>query len=183
MYHRHVYLLIALSILLLGFIAQRFGTNWQALAASALVIVLLVLATIDLRRRILPDNLTQPLLWLGLLVNIKATFISLQDAVIGAIVGYGLLWLVATLYLRWRHQHGLGRGDFKLMAALGAWLGWQALPGVLILASVSGTLTALLLAWQRRQAPLKIAIPFGPFLAAAGILSLFFPHWLTENWL
>lgn len=183
MRHSHDYLFITISILLLSCIAQHFGISWQALAASAFVIILLVLATIDLRRRILPDNLTQPLLWLGLLINIKATFAPLQDAVIGAIIGYGLLWLVGTFYLRWRHQHGLGRGDFKLMAALGAWLGWQALPGVLILASVSGILTALLLAWRSRQAPLKIAIPFGPFLAAAGILSLFSPHWFTENWL
>ncbi len=179
MRHHHDYLFMAISILLLSLIAQHFGISWQALAASVLVIALLVLATIDLRRRILPDSLTQPLLWLGLLINIKATFVPLQDAVIGAIIGYGLLWSVAMLYLRWRHQHGLGRGDFKLMAALGAWLGWQALPGVLILASVSGTLSALLLAWKRRQAALKIAIPFGPFLAAAGILSLFFPHWFT----
>lgn len=173
--------LTMLAVLLSACIWWRFGISWAALAAWGLTLTLLTLAAIDIRMRLLPDNLTQPLLWAGLLINLRGTFTSLEHAVIGAALGYFLLWLVASFYFHCRHQHGLGSGDVKLMAALGAWLGWEALPGLLIIASLSGTIGALLLAWKKQQAPLYTAIPFGPFLAAAGMLNLFFPDWLNAH--
>ncbi|MFA7439048.1 A24 family peptidase [Castellaniella sp.] len=143
------------------------GATWAALAAVVFVLVLWTLAWVDARTGLLPDGLTLPLLWLGLLVNLNDTFARLPDAVLGAVAGYGVLWLLAHGYAGLRGREGVGQGDFKLLAALGAWLGWQAVPTVLLLASLGGLAMAAWLAWRRRL-PADPALAFGPWLALAG---------------
>ena len=160
-----------LSAVLSALVAWRFG--WGAAAAGALLLTwaLIGLGAIDLEARLLPDALTYPLLWLGLLFNLGAVFAPLTDAVIGAAGGYLILWGVFHGYRLLTGKEAMGYGDFKLLAALGAWLGWQALPFLVLLSSVSGALVGIVLlasGRHRREAPL----PFGPYLAAAGWLGL-----------
>ncbi|MCX8565900.1 MAG: leader peptidase (prepilin peptidase) / N-methyltransferase [Glomeribacter sp. 1016415] len=150
----------------------HFGASWQALAAFGFAATLLALALIDIDTHLLPDTLTLPLIWAGLLVNLNASFTSLHSAVIGAIAGYLLLWLVYWGFRLLRGKEGMGYGDFKLLAALGAWLGWFALPQIVLLASASGALfglIALMSGHLQKEQPL----PFGPFLVAAGLITLF----------
>ena len=150
----------------------RFGFNWFALAAFALCAVLVALTFIDLDTFLLPDNLTLPLLWGGLLVNLYIGLPALKEAVIGAVAGYLLLWSVYWLFKLATGKEGMGYGDFKLLAALGAWLGWMALPQVLLVASLTGVVIgggSMLLSGKGRQQP----IPFGPYLAASGLVTLF----------
>ncbi|CCD29727.1 Type IV pilus prepilin leader peptidase [Candidatus Glomeribacter gigasporarum BEG34] len=161
----------------------RFGASGQALAAYGLVAALLALAWIDLQTHLLPDALTMPLLWSGLLVNLEARFAPLADAVIGALAGYLSLWLIAWLFRLVRNKEGMGQGDFKLLAALGAWFGWMALPSIALLASTGGMLcgvAACAYGRLKKHQPL----PFGPFLAAAGALALFWtPPWMQWQWM
>ncbi|MGA7811662.1 prepilin peptidase [Caballeronia sp.] len=151
-----------------------FGPTLIALAAFGLCATLLVMSLIDFDTRYLPDSLTLPLLWAGLIVNLGSTgFVALHEAVIGAIAGYLFLWCVYWLFRLVRGVEGMGYGDFKLLAALGAWLGWQALPQVVLLSAMAGAifgLTATGIGKMRFEEPL----PFGPFLAAGGAITLFF---------
>lgn len=150
----------------------RFGPSGAALAAFGLCAALLAMSAIDIETRLLPDSLTLPLLWAGLIVNFADTFASLREAVAGAIVGYLFLWGVYWVFRFVRGIEGMGYGDFKLLAALGAWLGWAALPQVVLISAVTGALVGLLatgLGRMRFQEPL----PFGPFLAAGGAATLF----------
>lgn len=167
-----------LTALLFALVAWRFGLGATGLAVMLCSTFLIALAFIDADTMLLPDDLTLPLLWLGLLVNLNHRLVALPDAVLGAAVGYGVLWLIFWIFKLATGKDGLGYGDFKLMAALGAWLGWQALPLVLLLASVMGALLGLALMvggrHQRGQ-----AIPFGPCLAGAGLLALL----LDGTWL
>lgn len=148
-----------------------FGPTPVALAALVLILVLLALAWVDLETGLLPDLLTLPLLWLGLLVNLDFAFSTLPDAVMGAVAGYLLLYFVAGLFHALTGREGMGRGDFKLLAALGAWLGWGALPSVVLISSVLGLTVALLARCMGRLAPGQ-AFSFGPFLAVAGIIAM-----------
>lgn len=151
--------------------AWRFGMSPELLAALLLTWALIALAMIDAQTTLLPDDITLPLLWLGLLLALGPVFASLPDAVIGAAAGYLSLWSVFWLFKLITGKDGMGYGDFKLFAALGAWLGWQALPACLLLASLIGTvygLASILL--QRRDA--QKPFPFGPFLAIAGWINL-----------
>lgn len=151
---------------------QFWGVGKQGLAAALLCGGLLTLARIDLETGLLPDVLTLTLMWSGMLFHLSGGWISLSDSVTGAVCGYGLLWLIFTMY-KWKTgREGMGFGDFKLAAALGAWLGVMALPTVLLYASLSGALVGLLM-HRYRYLPASSAIPFGPFLAVAGILILF----------
>ena len=148
-----------------------FGSGWAGLAAMAFVLLLLAMTFIDLDTMFLPDDLTYPLLWLGLLINLNGTFAPLRDAVIGAVAGYMALWSVNLLYKLVRKRDGMGGGDFKLLAALGAWLGWQMLPVIILLSSVVGALVGIamiVLGKHGREQP----IPFGPYLAGAGLLAM-----------
>ena len=150
----------------------EFGASAQGLAALLLVWMLLALTLIDCDHQLLPDAITLPLLWLGLLLNVAELFAPLASAVIGAVVGYLLLWSVYWLFRLATGREGMGYGDFKLLAALGAWFGWEALPALLLVASASGALygtAAILLRRQGREVPFA----FGPFLALAGVLVLF----------
>jgi leader peptidase (prepilin peptidase)/N-methyltransferase len=132
---------------------------------------LIALTVIDIDHQLLPDDITLPLLWLGLLFNLGGSYVSLPDAVIGAMAGYLVLWGVYWLFKLITGKEGMGYGDFKLLAALGAWLGWQALPMVILLSSLVGALCGIGLMVIKRRGR-EIPIPFGPYLAMAGWISL-----------
>ena len=151
--------------------AWRFGFGFELAGALLLSWALIALAFIDLDTQLLPDDITLPLLWAGLLFALAGGFVPLHSAVIGAIAGYLALWLVFWGFKLATGKDGLGYGDFKLLAALGAWLGWQALPQIILLSSVVGAVTGIALIVLRRQQR-GAAMPFGPFLAAAGWLAL-----------
>ncbi|MCI1004596.1 A24 family peptidase [Herbaspirillum sp. C7C8] len=169
-----------LSALLFALLGWRFGLGLHGVALMVCAAFLIALAVIDAHTMLLPDDLTLPLMWLGLLVNLVHPLVPLQDAVLGAMAGYVLLWLIFWIFKLATGKEGLGYGDFKLMAALGAWLGWQALPLVLLLASALGALLGLLLMGLGRHQRGQ-AIPFGPCLALAGMLTLLMGHgWLTR---
>ena len=152
--------------------AWQFGFGWQAAAAGLLAWALLALAVIDLDTQYLPDDITLPLIWLGLLANLNGLFAPLGEAVVGAVAGYLSLWLVYHLFRLATGKEGMGYGDFKLLAALGAWLGWTLLPLVVLLSSLIGAvigIALIALAGHDRARP----IPFGPYLVLAGLVALF----------
>lgn len=161
-----------ISAALCALAAWHFGPTWQALAALVLIWSLLSLALIDADTQLLPDQITQPLLWLGLLLNLTGLFAPIGDAVIGAAAGYLLLWTTYWLFKLLRGKEGMGYGDFKLMAALGGWFGWQALPALVLVSSVVGLVYGLAKIALRRH-DRDTPFPFGPFIAGAGLLVLF----------
>lgn len=171
----------SMTALLSAFVIWRLGSDAAGLAALLLTWTLLALSFIDLDTQILPDDLTLPLLWAGLLFNLSGLFVPLADAVIGAVAGYLLLWLVYWGFRFATGKEGMGYGDFKLLAALGAWLGWMMLPVIILLASATGAVTGLLLILFRGHQRDK-PIPFGPFLACAGLVALLFGQDLTGTW-
>ncbi|WP_323121541.1 prepilin peptidase [Burkholderia alba] len=150
-----------------------FGPGVAALAAFGLCATLLAMSAIDIQTGFLPDSLTLPLLWAGLAVNLWDTFASLQAAVVGAIAGYLFLWCIFWLFKWLRGIEGIGYGDLKLLAALGAWLGWEALPQVVLIAAVAGAVVGLVATWRGRMR-FEEPLPFGPFLAVGGAATLFF---------
>jgi len=151
----------------------RFGPTWTGMAACAFLWALLALTFIDFDTQLLPDDLTLPLLWGGLLANLYGLFTPLRDAVIGAIAGYLVLWTIYWLFKLIRGKEGMGYGDFKLLAALGAWLGWKTLPLIILGSSVVGALIGMsLVAFKGRDHNVPLA--FGPYLAIAGMIALFF---------
>ncbi len=163
-------------------VAWKWGASVETAGALLLVWMLVALAFIDLDTTLLPDSLTLPLVWLGLLFNLGGHFASLPDAVIGAIAGYLVLWSVYWLFKLVTGKEGMGFGDFKLLAALGAWLGWQLLPVTLLLSSVVGAavgIAMILLVKHDHRVP----IPFGPYLAGGGVVALFFGADLTRAYL
>jgi leader peptidase (prepilin peptidase) / N-methyltransferase len=151
----------------------KFGPTWQGVAACAFLWTLLALTGIDFDTQFLPDNLTLPLLWGGLIANLYGLFVPLQDAVVGAIAGYLVLWSIYWLFKLIRGKEGMGYGDFKLLAALGAWLGWKMLPLIVLGSSVVGAFIGIaLVAFKGRDHNVPLA--FGPYLAIAGAVALFF---------
>jgi leader peptidase (prepilin peptidase)/N-methyltransferase len=171
-----------LTALLSAAAAWKWGVSVQTVGALLLIWTLLALAFIDLDTTLLPDSLTLPLLWLGLLFNLGGHFASLPEAVVGAMAGYLLLWSVYWLFKLATGKDGMGYGDFKLLAAIGAWLGWQMLPVTLLLSSVVGALVGIamiVLVKHDRRVP----IPFGPYLAGGGLVALFFGADLTHAYL
>lgn len=168
--------------LMAGYAAWHFGLSWQAAAAMFFCWAALALTFIDLDTQYLPDSITLPLLWLGLLANLQGVFTDLPSAVIGAVAGYMTLWSVYWLFKLTTGKEGMGYGDFKLLGAIGAWFGWQVLPFVILASSVIGALVGIsliLFARHKRETP----IPFGPYLAGAGIAALFWGKTLTESYL
>ena len=151
--------------------ALHFGWGPQLLPALLLTWFLVVLTVIDLRTMLLPDNLTLPLLWLGLFIALFGVFADLRSAVIGGLAGYLSLWSVFHLFKLLTGKEGMGFGDFKLFAALGAWMGWQALPMIILLSSVVGAVVGVGLVIAARRGR-DTAIPFGPYLAGAGWIAL-----------
>jgi len=149
-----------------------FGPTMMALAAFGLCATLLAMSAVDIDTHLLPDSMTLPLLWAGIIVNFNGMFTNLHDAVLGAIFGYLALWAVHWVFRLVRGVEGMGYGDFKLLAALGAWLGWAALPQIVLIAAVAGAVVGLVATWRGRMR-FKEPLPFGPFLAAGGALTLF----------
>jgi len=162
-----------LTAVISGVIAWKLGTGIAGLSALLFGWMLIAMTFIDADTKLLPDDLTFPLMWAGLLVNINGTFVPLQDAVIGAAAGYMALWSVYWLFKLVTGKEGMGYGDFKLLAALGAWLGWLALPTIILLSSVVGAVVGIsLIVFTKhgRDNP----IPFGPYLAAAGLIAMLY---------
>ncbi len=160
----------------------RFGLSAQGLAAAVFLWTLLALTFIDFDTQLLPDNLTLPLLWAGLIVNLWGLFTPLGHAVVGAVAGYLSLWTVYWLFKLLRNKEGMGYGDFKLLAALGAWLGWEALPLIVLLSSVVGAVIGIgLIVFKGRDHNIPLA--FGPYLAVAGVVALFWGKMLVALYL
>jgi leader peptidase (prepilin peptidase)/N-methyltransferase len=163
----------ALTGLLAGSAVAVYGATAAGLGAMLLIFFLVALAFIDLDTQLLPDDLTLPLLWLGLAFNLGGTYVPIASAVIGAMAGYGILWTIYWTFKLVTGKEGMGYGDFKLLAALGAWFGWQALPSIILLASAVGAAVGVsMIVFARHQR--EVPIPFGPYLAGAGLLALFF---------
>jgi leader peptidase (prepilin peptidase)/N-methyltransferase len=160
--------------------AWRFGFGWEGLAAITLTLFLVPITLIDYDTKLIPDSIVYPLLWIGLVMTLfhpmagaETLFVSSQDAIVGAIAGYLSLWSVFWLFKIVTGKDGMGYGDFKLLAALGAWLGWQALPTVILMSAMVGAVLNIALIALRKQ-DRDTQIPFGPYLAGAG--------WLTMIW-
>ena len=169
-----------LTALLSLVVVLKLGPQWSTAAALVLTWALIALAFIDLEHFLLPDRITLPLLAVGLLVNAIGGFTDPLSALIGAVSGYGILWAIYHVYrVVRRGREGFGYGDFKLLGALGAWLGWQPLPLVVLLSSGVGAVIGITLILLRRH-QLREPLPFGPFLAGAGWLVLL---WEEELWL
>lgn len=171
-----------LTGVLTAMVAWYFGYGMAALAGMVLTWSLIALSFIDFDRQLLPDDITLPLLWAGLLLNVFAVFTPLSSAVIGAASGYIFLWLVYQIFKLVTGKEGMGYGDFKLFAALGAWLGWQSLPLIILLSSLVGAIAgiAFILFFGRDR---HLPIPFGPFLCVAGWVALLWGDTLTRYYL
>ena len=161
----------AFTALLTLIVVVQFGPTWQAAAALLLTWSLIALAVIDLDTQLLPDSITLPFLWLGLFLSLFGLFTDSQSAIIGAVAGYLSLWAVFQLFRLATGKEGMGYGDFKLLALLGAWLGWPALPQIILLSALVGALVGVGLILSGRHESGK-PLPFGPYLAAAGWISL-----------
>jgi len=175
-------LIEALSGLAGAYAAWHFGFGLAAFATMAFLWCMIALAFIDFDTQLLPDSITLPLVWAGLLLNLSGTFVDLSSAVIGAAGGYLSLWSVYWGFRILTGKEGMGFGDFKLLAAIGAWLGWQMLPLVVLASSLVGALAGIslmLFAKHGRGVP----IPFGPYLAVAGTIALFWGKPLTQAYL
>jgi leader peptidase (prepilin peptidase)/N-methyltransferase len=172
------FLCMSLSI----FAAMHFGFNTTLPFALLFIWLIISMCFIDLQHQLLPDSLSLGLLWLGLMANTQSLFISLPVAVWSAIGAYLSLWLIMKLFWLYSGKVGMGHGDFKLFAALGAWFGWIQLPIILIISSVTGIITGLIYlkcTGKTRETP----IPFGPFLCFAGLISLFYGEWFVQWYL
>ncbi|MDD4912711.1 MAG: A24 family peptidase [Sideroxydans sp.] len=172
----------AFSGLLSAFAAWHFGFGVAGFASILFIWALLALTFIDFDTQLLPDSITLPLLWLGLLFNLNNAFTSLPNAVMGAVVGYLMLWSVYWLFKLVTGKEGMGYGDFKLLAAIGAWFGWTMLPLVILLSSAVGALVGISLIIFAKHGK-NIPIPFGPYLAGGGLIALFWGNTLTQSYL
>lgn len=171
----------ALTAALSAYIAWHFGFGMAAAGALLFTWAMIALTFIDLDTFYLPDSITLPLLWLGLLFNVSGTYTPLPGAVIGAAAGYLSLWSVYWIFKWATGKEGMGYGDFKLLAAIGAWLGWQMLPLTILLSSLVGAvigISLIVFAGRGRSVP----IPFGPYLAIAGMIALLHGPALTRAW-
>ncbi len=175
-------LIEALTGALVGLVAYKYGYTYTTLFAWFFVLALITLTFIDLDTQLLPDDITLPLLWLGLLFNLNTGFTDLKSAVLGAVFGYLILWSVYWLFKLVTGKEGMGYGDFKLLGAIGAWFGWQLLPAVILLSSVVGAVIGIGLIMFKGKTGGN-AIPFGPFLALGGIAALFFGQQLASFYL
>jgi len=172
----------AATALLSVVVAWHFGFGWQALAALVLTWALVALTMIDFDHQLLPDSITQPLLWLGLLFSLWGLGVDITSAVIGAVAGYLSLWSVYWAFKLITGKEGMGYGDFKLLAVLGAWMGWQMLPVIILLSSLVGAVVGIGLILLRGR-DRSIPIPFGPYLAAAGWIALLWGQDITQAYL
>ena len=171
----------ALTAVLSAIVAWKFGLTWQTALVLVFTWTLIALTFIDADTTLLPDDLTLPLLWLGLLANVFALFVPLREAVIGAAAGYLVLWSIYWVFKLATGKEGMGYGDFKLLAAMGAWMGWKALLPIVLLSSLVGAVVGIALIVLARRGR-EIPIPFGPYLAAAGMIVMLTGDRLTR-WL
>lgn len=169
-----------LTAVLAALCAWRFGVGWEALMAIVMTFALVAISIIDADTQLIPDSIVLPLMWLGLLMCLfhpmpgsGVLFIAPRDAIVGAIAGYLSLWTVYQLFKLLTGKEGMGYGDFKLLAALGAWLGWQQLPIIILMSALVGAIVGISLMLFRNH-DRSVPIPFGPYLAAAG--------WITMLW-
>ncbi|RRV06138.1 prepilin peptidase [Pseudomonas sp. v388] len=165
-----------------AYVAWHFGYGWQTAAMLVLTWGLLAMSMIDVDHQLLPDSLVMPLLWLGLIVNSYGLFTSLSDALWGAVAGYLLLWSVFWLFKLVTGKEGMGYGDFKLLAMLGAWGGWQILPLTILMSSLVGAVLGVIMLRVRRVEA-GTPIPFGPYLAIAGWIALLWGGQITDSYL
>jgi len=172
----------ALSGILAAYVGFRYGFTLAALGAMLFAWSLIALTAIDIDTQLLPDDITLPLLWAGLLFNLAPTYVPLSEAVLGATAGYGSLWAVYWLFKLATAKEGMGFGDFKLLAAIGAWLGWKMLPLVILLSSAVGAAVGIALIALRRHRR-GTPIPFGPYLAAAGLIALLWGEAINRAYL
>lgn len=172
----------AISGILSAYIGWRFGLTLAMAGALIFAWALIALTVIDIDTQLLPDDITLPLLWLGLLVNLNNGFAPLSSAVIGAIAGYLSLWAVYWLFKLATGKEGMGYGDFKLLGAIGAWLGWKMLAIVILLSSLVGAVVGIALIVFTRHGR-NTPIPFGPYLAAAGLIALFWGETINRTYL
>jgi leader peptidase (prepilin peptidase)/N-methyltransferase len=172
----------ALTGIMSGFIAWYFGYGFITVAALIFVWSMIALAFIDLDTQLLPDEVTLPLLWIGLLINLGNSFTDISSAVIGAASGYIFLWLIYWCFRIATGKEGMGYGDFKLLAVIGAWFGWKMLPLVILLSSLAAVVIGIVLiivAKNKRDAP----FPFGPYLVGSGFVALFWGDQLIRTYL
>src|SRR5512141_728543 len=175
-------LIEALSGLAGAYAAWHFGFGLAAFAAMGFLWCMIALSFIDFDTQLLPDSITLPLVWAGLLLNLSSTFVDLASAVIGAAAGYLSLWCVYWGFRFATGKEGMGFGDFKLLAAVGAWVGWQMLPLVVLASSFVGAVVGISLMVLARHGR-NVPIPFGPYLAAAGVIALFWGQRLNQHYL
>jgi len=171
-----------LSGILSATVAIYFGFGWACFGVLLLTWALIALTFIDVDHQLLPDSITLPLLWLGIFFNLFAVYTDLQSSVIGAIAGYLSLWLVFHAFKLATGKEGMGYGDFKLLAALGAWIGWSYLPTIVLLSSLVGAIVGISLIVLRKQHR-DIPIPFGPYLAAAGWIAFIWGDVINQAYL
>ena len=171
-----------ISALLVGITTYKFGFSLNTLAASTFVLALLTLTFIDMDTQLLPDNITLPLLWLGLLFNLNGGFTDIQSSIVGAAAGYLILWSIYWLFKLTTGKEGMGHGDFKMLAAIGAWFGWTMLPAVILLSSIAGSIIGIGLILFAKKGR-NTTIPFGPYLALGGIAALFWGTQLSHVYL
>lgn len=178
----------ALTAVSTGLVAWRFGLGWEAAAAILLTWSLIAVAFIDLDHQLIPDSMSLPLVWAGLTLSLfhplqgaEVLFIAPSTAIVGGLAGYLSLWSVYHLFRLATGKEGMGYGDFKLLAALGAWLGWQQLPMIIILSALVGAALGIALIVLRGR-DRNIPMPFGPFLAAAGWLAMMWGDELADWW-
>jgi leader peptidase (prepilin peptidase)/N-methyltransferase len=153
-------------------VAWRFGPTWQTVAGCLLTYTLITQSIIDLKHTIIPDEITIPILWVGILINYNNIFVDLNTSVLGAVFGYLSLWIIYWIFYLITKKEGMGYGDFKLLAMLGAWLGWQMLPFIILFSSLVGSLAGISLILSQKIKMRNKRIPFGPFLAIAGWIAL-----------
>jgi leader peptidase (prepilin peptidase)/N-methyltransferase len=178
-----------LSGILAATCAWRFGVGWEALMAVIMTLALIPIAMIDAETQLIPDSIVLPLMWIGLAMSLfspmpgaETLFISPQDAIVGAMAGYLSLWTVYQLFKLITGKEGMGYGDFKLLAALGAWLGWQQLPLIVLMSAVVGAIVGILMMVFRQHERSK-PIPFGPYLAAAGWIAMLWGDVIATSYL
>jgi leader peptidase (prepilin peptidase)/N-methyltransferase len=167
-----------LTAVLSGVVAWRFGFGWEALAAIGMTWALVAISVIDIDHQIIPDSISLPLIWVGLTLSLfhpiadaQYLFVDPKTAIVGALGGYLSLWSIYHLFRLITGKEGMGYGDFKLLAALGAWLGWEMLPVIILMSAVVGATTGIILIVTKRHER-SVPIPFGPYLAAAGFIAM-----------
>ncbi len=175
-------LIEVLTALMSGLVAWHFGFSLLTLAALIFVWALIALAVIDLNTQLLPDDITLPLLWLGILVNLNNGFTDINSSVMGAVVGYLSLWSIYWCFKLLTGKEGMGYGDFKLLAAIGAWLGWAMLPLVIIFSSLIGAVVGISLILKSKHDK-NSTIPFGPYLAGGALVALFAGEKINQMYL